>query len=522
MNGWIFLLTSSVMGQTSPDSAAQNALAPMGHDTMLQAATPPAAPPPLSQTPLVQMVPLRLMLEKGIVTQAEYDAAIHDMKESVGSDRAAADITNIVIGKWSTTIYGFAEGDYIYDSRQGFIDIPGAPLVARSGTYAANHPQLQFSGRNSRIGFRFRAPEYNGIRMSAQFEGDFNVTVPGGSALGVTQPSQPYQLSENNLYTNPFFRTRHFYLKAENPIVDVLAGQTWHVFGWQSEYMPNTVQPQGIPGEIYSRTMQLRLSKSLKSDLMNLDIAAAVMRPPQRASAVPEGEAGIHLTFNKWKAAQTISSTGSTVSPLSLAVTGDVRRFTVPNFAASPTASQNLTTTAAAVDAFVPLVPATAEDRANSLSVMGEAVWGSGIVDMYTGLASGVSWPTLPASPTGAAQTFNPLMDPGYVTFDKNGNLQAIKWVTYRIGAQYYLPAVDGKIWVSANYSYVKSPNAQNFYFVKAPGTLDHLEWFDVNLMGDVTPALRLGIEYANYSTSYADGVVANDHRVYASAFFIF
>jgi hypothetical protein len=484
-----------------------------------QATAPAAAPAPSSD--LFQTLPLHLMLQKGIITQAEYDSAVNDLKESVGSKNASSDLTNIVVGKWSTSIYGFAEGDYIYDSTQGFIDIPGAPLVARPGTYSGDHSQMQFSTRNSRIGLRLRAPEYNGIRASALFEGDFNVTVPGTSDLGVTSPSQTYQVTENNLFTNPFFRTRHFYMKLENPIVDVIFGQTWHLFGWESEYFPNTVQPQGIPGQVYSRTPQVRLNKSFKGDLFDFDIAVAAMRPPQRASSVPEGEGGLHLAFNKWTGAHTISATGTTVSPLSVAVTGDVRKFSIPQFSATPADTNNITTTAISVEAFIPVIPATKDNMGNSLSLVGEAVSGSGIVDMFTGLSSGVSWPSLPATGTPpTVPVFNPLMDPGYVTYNKAGDLVAIQWNVYRAGAQYFLPGLDGKLWVSGNFSYVNSPNAPT---LNTPSkSLSILDWFDFNIMGDVTPAIRLGIEYAHYASHYGDGVVATDHRVYASAFFLF
>jgi hypothetical protein len=261
----------------------------------------------------------------------------------------------------------------------------------------------------------------------------------------------------------------------------------------------------------------------LKTHDITFDIAVAAMRPPQRDSAIPEGEAGLHLALNNWTATQTMGSTGSTVSPLSIAVTGDLREFALPQFSGKPAADvQNtLTTTAIAVDAFIPVLPGTEESKGNSLSLMGEFVTGYGIPDMYTGLASGVSFPA-PPNPTNAspAPTYAPDIDPGYVTYDSTGKLHGIQYTTYRAGLQYYFPGLDGKMWVSGNYSRLSSNNT--WYYGTASAVLGHLDWFDANIFGDLTPSVRLGLEYANYNTMYSDKIHAIDHRVFASAFYIF
>jgi hypothetical protein len=49
-------------------------------------------------------------------------------------------------------------------------------------------------------------------------------------------------------------------LRLETPVVDVLAGQYWAVLGWATTYHPNSVQIQGLPGQVFSRAPQLRLS----------------------------------------------------------------------------------------------------------------------------------------------------------------------------------------------------------------------------------------------------------------------
>jgi hypothetical protein len=461
------------------------------------------------------------MREKGILTQAEYESALKDLSETSGM--RVPDGNSLVIGKWSTTLYGFVESDYIYDSTQSFNDLAGSGLVAKGGTFAGNHPRSQFSIRNSRLGFRFRAPEFHEIRASAVIETDFLGSTTG---VGYNSTAGVVQLTENQFFTSPVLRIRHLYVKEESPIVDALFGQTWHLFGWQGSYHPNTVQYQGVPGELYSRTPQLRLSKTLKSDDVTFDVAVAAMRPPQRDSAIPEGEAALHFAINHWTGVQTQGSTGTTIAPASIAVSGDLRTFALPNDVAAPTTTVQKSSGAVAVDAFIPVIPGTKETMGNSLSILGEFVWGTGIADMYTGLTGGVGYPTLPAPAPAVAPAVTPAqvyadIDPGLVEYGVHGGVSFIQWQTIRAGLQYYFPGLDGKMWLSANWSNVSSGNTSQFGLVAAK-TLKFMNWADVNIMGDLTPSIRLGVEYAAYLQTYNDETTATDHRVQGSAFYIF
>jgi hypothetical protein len=471
--------------------------------------------------PVVQFTSLRLMRDKGIITQAEYESALRDLAESAGT--RAQDGMSLVVGKWSTTLYGFAEADYIYDSTQSFNDLAGSGLVARSGTFAGNHPRSQFSIRNSRIGIRMRAPEYHEILASGVIESDFQGST---AAIGYNPTAGYSEITENQFFTAPVWRIRHLYVKEESPVVDALFGQTWHLFGWQGSYHPNTVQYQGVPGELYARTPQLRLSKTLKSDDVTFDIAVAAMRPPQRDSAIPEGEAALHFAINHWTGVQTQGSTGTAIAPASIAVSGDLRTFALPNDVAAPTTTIQKSSAAVAVDAFLPVIPGSKGNMGNSLSILGEFVTGTGIADMYTGLTGGVGYPKLPAPVAAVLPAVTPAqvyadIDPGLVEYGVNGGVHFIQWQTIRAGIQYYLPGLDGKLWISANYSNVSSANSGQFG-LSAKATLKFMDWVDVNLMGDLTPAIRLGVEYANYTQRYNDETLAVDHRVQGAAFYIF
>lgn len=503
-----------------PPSTAATPVTPADPTTGApQSATPvPAAP---QQKAFAEFTTLRILRDKRVISQAEYDSAMKDLGETTGLQ--SGDATSLVIGKWATTMYGFVEADNIFDTTQSFNDLAGNGQVARAGTLRGDNGRFTMGVRNSRIGFRLKAPEVNGIRTSAQLEMDFLgnqpavASSPGAGDTG----TQPYYGSEGAFFTNPAFRVRHANVKIETPVVDVLIGQYWQLYGWQSVYHPNTVEIQGVPGQLYSRTPQVRISKSIKSDAVTFEMAAAMTRPVQRDSALPEGQGGLRLALNNWTGLQTMGATGTQISPASIAATGYVRRVSVAQWAAAPTVTNDKTASGFALDGYIPIIPATKDHKDNALSVNGELAYGYGSADFYTGLGGGIGFPALP-NPKAAtpAPAYQPNIDQGIATYDVAGGLHFIQWQSYLLGAQYYLPGVDGRVWVSANYSHMSSDNMQ-FYGnpAKARSALD---WFDVNLFGDVTTSVRLGLEYANFNDQYIDGTHAINHRFQGSAFYIF
>jgi hypothetical protein len=80
-------------------------------------------------------------------------------------------------------------------------------------------------------------------------------------------------------------------------------------------------------------------------------------------------------------------------------------------------------------------------------------------------------------------------------------------------------------VFISGNYSHTSTDNAA-LYVAPTQANLGKLrddeDWFDFNLFVDPTPAVRLGIEYANFNDMYFDGHHAINHRGQLSGFFIF
>jgi hypothetical protein len=460
-------------------------------------APPPAAPPVAAAPPPAPAVPLIPTAPPG---------------QPVGNSPLESG-PQPVMGKWGTTFYGFVEFDAINDSTQSFNDVAGNAAVQKEKTYAGDHHRTMFGVRNSRIGFKLNAPEVDGIKASAVLEMDFL----GNQPTSTTNSGST--ISEAAFWTNPGFRVRHMAVKVETPVVDMLFGQYWQLFGWQSYFDPNTVQIQGVPGEVFSRSPQARLSKTIKAGDAAVDLAIAASRPPQKDSAVPDGQAGIKFSYGGIKAVHTVGSAGTAADAAAVGVSGVMRRFILPNLAGQPVERKGITGSGISIDALVPIIPGTMEHRANALTFTGSWATGSGTADLYTGLTGGITFP----NPTAADPAPTYPIDNGLVTYDLQGNLHTINWRSYILGVQYYLPVADGRLWLAGNYSRMKSTNALRYTNSAGDAKIfDRSQWYDVNLFFDMTKAVRFGGEYARTKTKYGDGHEPHNDRWQFSAFYIF
>jgi hypothetical protein len=409
------------------------------------------------------------------------------------------------------TIYGFAEVDAMYDTTQSYGDYMGGAVLARPGSYGATHGRMQFTIRNSRIGFKVDAPEFWGIRSIAVLEGDF---------FG----NQPTTASEAALFNNPTFRIRHAYLKMETAYIDVLGGQTYDLFGQQSYFFPAALTFLGLPGEIFGRTAQVRFYHSFKTDPVDIYLGVAVLRPPQRDSQTPEGQAAARLAVNKWKGVHTPGSLGTAVDAAAIGVSGTVRHFQVSEFSGAPVHSNAANGWGVSVDALLPIIPAKSmENAGNSLTLTGSFVTGTGIADKYTGMTAGVTFPALPnPMMTMPAPTYTPNIDNGMVTYDAMGGLHTINWTSFMIGAQYYLPP-SGRVFVSGNFHQLSSNNSADGLDAKGQAKVfTKLRYIDASIFFDITQAIRLAGSYVNTNETFGDGMQQTNHRGELAGLYLF
>lgn len=457
---------------------------------------PERAPAPSGWT--VELTTLRLLHEKGVLSDAELDSAARDVLDTEGV--RAPDGTTLAVGRFALTAYGFVELRLLYDTTQSFGEQQTNVQVARPDSFAGTHDRFQLSARASRLGFRLKAPPWAGVRASAVVELDFSGTQLPAPSLA----SEAAQLT---------VRARHYYLKVETPVVDLLAGQAWSIFTGQPASLPATLDLHGLPGEVYARVPQLRLSRRFELPEVSFDLALAVTRGPQRDSAVPDGAAAARVTLTRWTGWATQAFVASSQQSASLGVSGLLRSYRVPAFVAAPTTSSRLPAGGVAAHLLLPLVPGTAAQHAGALTLVGQYAWSTGLADQYVGLTGGVAFPTLPGWPQD--------LDNGLVAIDAaTGAPVTVQWSSCFVNLQWYLPVWDGRVLVSTLYSRLWSDDTAR---LGAPArTRASLDWLTVAAFADLLPSVRVGLEYAVTFDRYADGAVATNHRADLAAVFAF
>jgi hypothetical protein len=439
----------------------------------------------------------------------------------------------------SATFYGNLQADAIYDTTQSFNDTanngaivhtpaqtaamammtPPQPAVTPWG---ADHGRTQFSIRNSRVGFKLKGPDSDMFKTTGLVEWDFLGNQPQGSPTPIAPAGTTgvSTVSESSYFTSPTFRARHYWVKLETPVVDIMAGQNWQLFGWQGTYQPNTIEYQGVPGQVYSRSPQFRLTKVIKSAPVNVEIAVAASRPPQRDSEVPDGQAGVRLTLNDWKGAHATGQIGTAIEGASLGFSTVGRYFKIPNLATATTSTTGVKGYGYSLDLLLPLIPASDINHPdNALTVQASLVYGQAIADLYTGLTGGAASAS-PKDPMGNAQTYAQDLDNGLVVVDANGFYHAIRWYSALFGLQYFLPT-PSRVWISANYSHMYSPDI-NTPGVSSAKVFNKSDWADGNLFVEANAAVRFGLEYAYFHQNYLDGSKGTNSRVQFAAFYIF
>jgi hypothetical protein len=390
--------------------------------------------------------------------------------------------------------------------------------VQRTDVFEGKEGRTQFSTRNTRLGLLFEAPNATGVRPSAVFEGDF---------FG----NQPPDASESAFYDSPTFRLRHAYMNLEiDSFVDVLIGQTYDVFGWQNYFFPATAEFLGLPSSVFSRNTQFRLSRGFgKTGPIGLDIAAAAVRPAQRDSSIPDGNAGLRLRINDWKGLRMPGNGNVDALPLAVGVSGVVRQFKVDAFTPPPTQNANsVTGWGVSVDALVPVIPAkNSYDRGNKLTLTGSFITGTGIGDLIAA-TGGATFPTLPnPAQANPPPEYEGNIDPGLVSFDTQGVLHTIDWQAFGVGLQYYLPP-SGRVILAANYTQAFSKNMDQLFprggaeIELLVRVADRQRYADVSLFWDATPAVRFGLEGSYTMVRYLDGDEPHNIRGRFQAMYFF
>ena len=482
---------------------------------------------------------LQLLLNKGIITQQEYDEAVAEEQHAkVEEEQREKQATAISKTGLQLKLGGFAEIDFIGDNTRSFPEIIGNRPVLRSNTVGGANSQFQTSVRASRITLDVRAPERDGIK--SRFYGSLDF-------LGNQPAVGPTGTSELSFQTSPDARIFQMYFLVESPAVDVKIGQDWSRFGFMSEYSRGQVSVTATPANMFNRWIQASVSKRLSlTDTLSLTPVFSVERPPQADGTLPSFVAGVQLAHYGMQAPYNGSSSGEvSLKPLSLQVSGVGRRLEAnsggptnnPSGGQPNLSSQTYVTGwGVSTSLFIPVLPSRDGEMSNTAHVVMEGVTGAGIADMFNGLSWGVCNPacgSTTSSGFGGDAFGQTNIDGGLAAVSsQTGKFEAIRTTSMMAHATYYFPD-EGKTWVGGGYGTVYSSNASQMtctvsaaFCGGATRTLQSIYTRDATyyayVFHDFTPEIRAALMTNWVRTTYADGANAENHRMQVTFFYRF
>jgi len=408
----------------------------------------------------------------------------------------------------SVEIHGFVQSDYISDSTQSFNETVGDGKVQIGDGKtkpAGDNGFSQFSLRNSRISFG-ATQTVNDWKFKGYVETDF---------LGLSNSGGEYKF-----YTQPTLRLRHAYVQADsNDGWQVLAGQWWTLFGWNMDYVLNTVAEPPVMATLYERIPQLRIQKTMGDAAgMQLQVDIAAEKPDQDISQVPTQLAGIRFLMNDITGHYCSSTGAGKMMPLSVGISGRNALYVWGSGAGgTDKLDASMWASAIAADVLLPVLPANKDKDDPSVVLTAEYSYGAGDTLPFNGggfggiaaIGSDVAVP-----PTYGANTET---DTGAVA-PVGGGLTPLLIQHYNGQIQIFLPPSIGTIF-TGGWGEVYASNTGSLG--GAVSYNDDSNWF-VNCMQDVTKDVRVAVEFDQFTTHYTNGQTPSDNRLQLSTWYRF
>lgn len=393
---------------------------------------------------------------------------------------------------------GFIQLDAIHDSTRSLTEIPANTAIAPATTSDGANGRSQFSARASRLRVTANGPTVNSWGTQGILEIDFF-----GAQSGV---------SEGAFFGNSLPRMRHAAFFVTKPGWQLLVGQFWNVFGMPDAYLPTTVAFRPPVGVAFGRTPQVRLTHDLiDGDSFKTSLVAAIVRPTQRDSEVPNLDFAARFFLKKYQSKWAIPFRAVHLEPASITVSGTFRGIGFPSSVSSKTTSIG---NGFAADFMIPILPAS-DVHSMSLTWTGEVAAGSGIGDLYTGFSA-----NLPALATSKSAT-QPNLDAGIAGVRTDtGALELVKVFAANTTLQFH-PG-DWDTFFNIYYGTIHSSNASLLTPDAGKTIYSQLHSVGLNVFHDFTDQIRLGVEYMAMQTIYVSASSATNHRMQVSGWFSF
>ena len=338
-------------------------------------------------------------------------------------------------------------------------------------------------------------------------------------------------------------RLRHAMFRVETPVVDVMVGQYWHLFGWHGELPPRTRPRSRACPESSTRERPRCASPRRFTPARHESRSRSPPYAHRRAPSCPRARPAFATRSSRGKACtrpgrdrhlarrRSRSRSPATTEPSRFPEVGGAR----------PDGDGAANRRLGGGGRLHPILPARQSKRDNALSLLGQAVYGNGIADLYTGMHDGHALPVHPEHDgrpglRGVADQHR--QRPRHLRHHAR-RLRAPPHpvdVAAR-GLEYYLPGLGGKVWILRQ---LRARRVKQLVAVRAreqraagirrptssrrtsPRCATARTGGTRTSSSTRSRRCAVGLEFATFYDHYVDGFTAQNYRAQASGFFIF
>ncbi len=379
-----------------------------------------------------------------------------------------------VTSRWDVTIGGFVKADfgwadqgygadYTYASRYSYSNpLTGITNENRRDRYGATY----MAAGETRLSMAIKGPDGWGAKTSAFIEGEFT---------GATGATDTYGL----------FRLRHAFMKMDWSKWSLLFGQTWE--NWGVIFPDLLGRNEANPNKKGVRAPQIRLTNTINPN-WNWYI---MLFQPNAASqgtwnAVGDDFARSYIPQIAAEVTWQTDKCGKVgKDKLLLALSGMVGQEKVTYkdpISVGTWSDDTVNTWAAAFKGFIPIIPEKKGDKSMSLFLKGQFLYGQ-------------NWRVFTSANSDAA------------AYDQDilvGGVDYVAPTAYAWYAQMGFYFTD-KLWANLYYGQVK--NNLSYRYLWASGVTNAIrthQQMSANLIYDVNPAIRMGLQYTYLGTGYS------------------
>jgi len=385
-----------------------------------------------------------------------------------------------VTSRWDVVIGGYVKFDMGYNDKGVAADFMLAPRKSAGGNENILNEYGNFftAAGETTLNFLIKGPDGWGAKTTAFIEGDFEAKW----ANGANDPAD----KDYGLFT-----LRHAWMKFDWAKSSLLIGQAWQVWGLLPTYGGRLLGNDFL-APFMKGARQPQIAGSYRFDKNWAGVVAIAANTSNLGTAGGNSQVNSFsrsaLPFVEGELTWTSDACGKIGPWQMLFGLGGFYGSEKQTYDVDPTANQswrdkNVHAWSVLFKGFVPIIPEKKGNKTGALSISGA---------IFTG--QNMSW--FGAGPSSPAWGSYARADMDYVAPTGSGGWGHIAYF------------FTDNVHINGYYGYARMNYSEAFRTVGIPGALANMRWNNlqhmiVNLMYDVNPAMRLGLEWANISTTY-------------------